>query len=253
EPDEDTPRLVYADWLDENDQEEQATFIRESITFARSGGRTGGQAPCPSQPQAWEWLKRLGLEHPSGHGFDPGFLQAVVFWSCDSFLNEAAAFVARLPVRDVGVSWEHGRKAGERAFVAMAAMPELARLHTLRLVDFTSQTPLAGWARLVQSPHLRGLKTLMAGSCGLTDDHAHALAGCENLTGLAELDLSGNYLSSAGALEVVTSPFLRKVTRLSLAENDFDVNSENPDPYMELHRAIQERFGNIEPLYKTFD
>src|SRR5262249_19139610 len=124
---------------------------------------------------------------------------------------------------------------------AIAALPDLARLHTLRLANYDSQVPLAGWRELIHSPHLRGLKMLTAGACRLTDDHALALAECENLSGLTALDLSDNVITSAGALAVVQSPFLRNVTRLSLAANDFDVNAENPGPYPELHMAVQER------------
>jgi uncharacterized protein (TIGR02996 family) len=36
EPEDDTPRLVYADWLDENGQPERASFIRFQIQFARA-------------------------------------------------------------------------------------------------------------------------------------------------------------------------------------------------------------------------
>ena len=36
EPDEDTPRLALADWLDENDEPEQAAFIRAQIELART-------------------------------------------------------------------------------------------------------------------------------------------------------------------------------------------------------------------------
>jgi uncharacterized protein (TIGR02996 family) len=33
-PDEDTPRLAYADWLDEHDQPERAEFIRVQVQLA---------------------------------------------------------------------------------------------------------------------------------------------------------------------------------------------------------------------------
>lgn len=36
QPDEDTPRLVYADWLEENDRPEQAAFVRAQIELART-------------------------------------------------------------------------------------------------------------------------------------------------------------------------------------------------------------------------
>jgi uncharacterized protein (TIGR02996 family) len=35
DPDEDTPRLVYADWLDEHDRHARAEFIRLQIDMAR--------------------------------------------------------------------------------------------------------------------------------------------------------------------------------------------------------------------------
>jgi len=38
EPDEDTPRLVFADWLDEHDQSERAAFMRAQIELARRCG-----------------------------------------------------------------------------------------------------------------------------------------------------------------------------------------------------------------------
>ncbi len=36
-PDDDTPRLVYADWLDDHGQPERAEFIRVQCELARLG------------------------------------------------------------------------------------------------------------------------------------------------------------------------------------------------------------------------
>jgi uncharacterized protein (TIGR02996 family) len=36
EPDDDTPRLVFADWCDENDEPDRAAFIRAQVEFART-------------------------------------------------------------------------------------------------------------------------------------------------------------------------------------------------------------------------
>jgi uncharacterized protein (TIGR02996 family) len=38
-PDDDAPRLVYADWLDEHGDPRQAEFIRVQIELARESGR----------------------------------------------------------------------------------------------------------------------------------------------------------------------------------------------------------------------
>jgi uncharacterized protein (TIGR02996 family) len=42
-PADDAPRLVYADWLEENGAEERAEFIRVQIAFAR--GQQEGRVP----------------------------------------------------------------------------------------------------------------------------------------------------------------------------------------------------------------
>src|SRR4051794_16123817 len=36
-PEEDTPRLMYADWLEENGQPERADFVRAQVELARAG------------------------------------------------------------------------------------------------------------------------------------------------------------------------------------------------------------------------
>lgn len=43
-PDEDTPRLMYADWLDENDQPERAEFIRLQIALVQPASETKGKS-----------------------------------------------------------------------------------------------------------------------------------------------------------------------------------------------------------------
>lgn len=48
EPKDDTPRLVYADWLEENDQPERAEFIRVQVESA-------GLEPCNTLAKATGW------------------------------------------------------------------------------------------------------------------------------------------------------------------------------------------------------
>ena len=40
-PDDDAPRLIYADWLEENGQPERGEFIRLQIKLATLPGRRG--------------------------------------------------------------------------------------------------------------------------------------------------------------------------------------------------------------------
>lgn len=56
QPAEDTPRLVYADWLEENGQPERAEFIRLQVNLA-SCGLTAGHSE-PLHPRIRELLTR---------------------------------------------------------------------------------------------------------------------------------------------------------------------------------------------------
>jgi uncharacterized protein (TIGR02996 family) len=46
-PDDDTPRLVYADWLDDHGWEDRADFIRDQIALSRTGGLMGKKPRIP--------------------------------------------------------------------------------------------------------------------------------------------------------------------------------------------------------------
>lgn len=54
EPDEDTHRLVYADWLEENDQPERAEFIRGQMEIAAIESQQGS-------PRFWDALRSTHL------------------------------------------------------------------------------------------------------------------------------------------------------------------------------------------------
>src|SRR5262245_13490092 len=68
DPDEDTPRLVYADWLQEHGDEEQAAFIRESIKLALMKPTTKSWLTLNNRlwnlgrDSGRKWLKPLGIE-----------------------------------------------------------------------------------------------------------------------------------------------------------------------------------------------
>lgn len=250
EPDDDTARLVYADWLGEHDDEEQAAFIRDSIAHARSGDQKPGKPPHPGWERGREWLTKLGLDHAEDHGYDRGFPRIVVYGSTNDFLDEAEALFARLPVRDLAIWWQYHGGLTEDALAAIADLPELTRLHTLRLANYDSEVPMAGWRELIHSPHLRGLRMLSAGACAFIDRHAEALAECPNLVGLSALDLSQNKIGVEGMLAVVQSPHLSGVRRLAFGENVrlHKMESDTPELYCQLGAALTERFGSDAPL-----
>jgi uncharacterized protein (TIGR02996 family) len=52
DPEDDTPRLVFADWLDEHDDPQRAEFIRVQVELARRPPRRwcGGRRPAKAEP-----------------------------------------------------------------------------------------------------------------------------------------------------------------------------------------------------------
>src|SRR6266508_240747 len=64
-PDDDTPRLVYADWLDEHDQPERAEFIRAQIRLNEI------HQTIPRQDEG-ELLLHYGLSRAAGFWHCPG-------------------------------------------------------------------------------------------------------------------------------------------------------------------------------------
>src|SRR5947208_2588940 len=70
-PDEDTPRLVYADWLDENEQAPRAEFIRLQIQLASDGrdSLTIARSRLPKPPKGTGRVGRRVSELLAAHGF----------------------------------------------------------------------------------------------------------------------------------------------------------------------------------------
>lgn len=66
-PDEDMPRLMYADWLQEHGQDERAEFIRVQIELARLGQFGGWECKvCGARPVPMAELEFGEVEHGKG-------------------------------------------------------------------------------------------------------------------------------------------------------------------------------------------
>jgi uncharacterized protein (TIGR02996 family) len=255
EPEDDTPRLVYADWLQENGEERQAVFIRESIDLARSDAHTDAaretlarRLEITAEANGRVWLAALGVTRCELQ-FDRGFAEWVGYLTPDAFFAERSVLFSRVPVRDLSVYGEPGEELDDRSINELAAAPELARLDTLRLSNCgESLITVESWERLIRSPHLTGLRSLSVTWAGLTDEYARALAGCPNLSGLEELGLGGNLLTAEGALAVVRSPYLARVARLGLAHNSIVEDRSRGSPYRALLTALVDRFDGVNAL-----
>jgi uncharacterized protein (TIGR02996 family) len=251
--DEDTPRLAFADWLDEHDQEDRAEFIRVQVQRARLSAWDPAQIRLRLREHELlnrhgeRWLAELpAIEGVNWEGFRRGIVAEVSFASFEAMRATALACRAVAPIEAVTVRWPRQREARE-------AVPPIAELRELSLtgrpdglneVAWLAESPQLStlrkltvrglWAealrRLTASPHLGGLRVLHLPGNNLGNAGISALVSAASLTALEELDLTGqggwdryaqNEIVRAQGLEALARwPGLATVRSLTLAGTD---------------------------------
>ncbi|AWM38925.1 TIGR02996 domain-containing protein [Gemmata obscuriglobus] len=210
--DEDTPRLAYADWLQEQGRDERAEFIRVQVERAQLPTWHPAQVRLALRERTLierygeEWLAELPvIEGARWEGFRRGIVAEVSFASFEAMRKNAHACRAAAPVEAVTVRWPRRREGGRTvnpiaelreltltgnpdydAFEWVAGSPQLATLRglTARSLWGASLGVLAG------SPHLANLKSLCLPSNNLGNEGIFGLAKAVTLSALEELDFS---------------------------------------------------------------
>lgn len=126
----DTPRLVFADWLEENDNPEWAEFIRLQVWLARQHEYHGDHEACvvafrrekelAKQLIVPLWEGEQPEDAPSlGVEYDRGFPHAIICTSAD-WMRWSANIIACNPIRQVTLTtepeWNCTRDKVEYAF-----------------------------------------------------------------------------------------------------------------------------------------
>jgi uncharacterized protein (TIGR02996 family) len=242
-PNDDGPRLVYADWLDEHGQPDRAEFVRVQCALDRLPDDD------PRRADVRERERRLQEAHENRWAaelaplvtqwaFRRGVIDSV---SVDAaqFLASGAAIFDLAPVRkvrflDVGEQLaalvqspllRHVRELdlsnntlGDQGPMVLARSPYLGRLDALDL-GFTDLGD-AGLKYLADSPALGGLRSLrLNDNPGLGPAGVRAVAESAHQGELADLDLSGNGLSDAVLRPLLDGPPGRRLARLVLQGN----------------------------------
>ncbi len=137
QPDEDTPRLVYADWLEENDRPEQAAFVRAQIELARTPPWEPFAVLCKWRRPDWltgkpfrESLPRVdgsGVEwHPEAFRRGLGWrlnVRSLIAWE-----QTGARVLAGAPIGEMHL-WGSNTLDQWRAFAASPLVPRLRTVH----------------------------------------------------------------------------------------------------------------------------
>jgi uncharacterized protein (TIGR02996 family) len=244
-PDDDAPRLVFADWLEERG-DPWGEFIRVHCALAHEESQTGQRHPELSARQAAllnehpEWVEPLhtlgiSLVSPSFH-FRRGFIEYLDIDAHLFLYRGTEVFRAAPLLRRVRL---------EKAAEHMRAWKTCSLLERLISLEFAGDDiDAAGAQALADSPHLIRLTRLSFGSeppsrhrgCNaIGDGGARALAAAPALAQLTGLDLSFNHIGDAGARALATSPRLAHLTWLDLGDNEITevgVQSLIDSPYL---------------------
>jgi uncharacterized protein (TIGR02996 family) len=219
-PDDDTPRLVYADWLEEHGDRTRAAraeFIRVQIALAGLDPDDERRPTLEARERQLrkkherQWLGPL-RQHLYDWQFRRGFLYHIAI-SAPALWNERAAVEEVVLVQSLHLRDVHDR----RVMALLAEWPFLSQLHALDLSDNLFAAGVT--AALVRSPHLSSLQTLCLNNNFLGVSEIHLLAELPELGGLTALELRHNNLTDAEADLLGSSPYLAGLRLLDLRGN----------------------------------
>jgi uncharacterized protein (TIGR02996 family) len=227
-PDDDLPRLIFADWLEEHagtwrdaarDFADRAEFIRLQCAMARNDEQELKHWPDPdgrrgellSKKNRAEWEQPLRALGAPFDLFRRGFPEAVTM-SASDFARHAGELFDIAPIRQLKLYSPDDSDAP-----VLAAFPHMRNLTMLDLGN--NNIGSAGISDLATSPHLKNLTTLNLGYNPIGDASARALAESPHMAKLTTLDLSNNHIGDDGALALAASPHLAKLTTLNLNGN----------------------------------
>ncbi|HTU17985.1 MAG TPA: TIGR02996 domain-containing protein [Gemmataceae bacterium] len=204
DPDDDAPRLIFADWLEEQGDVAsvaRAEFIRVQCALAVGEVSEQRRAELERRQQqilesyASEWarpIRRLIIDWEYHRGFidDVGMLAG-------TFLTHASRLFRHVPIRHLRL-WT-------RTYPESIPVVEIEPMNMAALAD---------------NEHLRRLRSLVLSDNYLQSRDVRALVVSEHLTHLRALDLSYNRIGDGGIRALAGSPLLSRLEHLNLRGND---------------------------------
>jgi uncharacterized protein (TIGR02996 family) len=229
-PDDDTARLVYADFLDEQGSESdsaRAALVRAQVELARPAQRGEATKRRELLALAKRLLKKHGTEwaapvfdalgtpndkyrrHLDYNEWDRGFLAHLTFENVAALRARGAAVAALTPLCEIGL-----RAYTDADVIALAAEPLLQGVSRVRLFGDARNNGFGdeAAAALAASPHLAGVREFDLTQNRLTTTGVRALAHSPHLTNLARLRLYGNAVNDETYAMLVASPLAARMT-----------------------------------------
>jgi uncharacterized protein (TIGR02996 family) len=205
DPDDDVPRLVIADWYEENGNPERAEFIRVQIKL---------EGMKPNDPR-YEYLitrqselykkhhllwsqiitsrwksNQFGIwswdpQKKFANGYRRGFITSLLLRNVDAFLRFAPELYQIIPLQFVMFG-----QNSPKDYLQLIESPFLARLRGLRL---TTGNSLEEWRRFCSSPNLSNLRILVCDPKGRFANESMKILACSpSLKGIEELQIDSD-------------------------------------------------------------
>lgn len=236
--DDDTPRLVFADWLQENGDEDHAEFIRLQCAQARGGVADGTCVNELLRANRKRWLRGLPkslIDNPSRCQFRRG-LPALVTMKANRFVADGnrvqqltaleeltleepspAAINSPALVGVPGLKLMHVTSAIVEALAASRAVASLRGISlTPRWGVRVSQRSLRA---LFANPKLKRLRRLETHTIEHGDIVAQAIVGARHITGLEQLTLWDATFCENGMAALANCPRMASLRVLRLPGN----------------------------------
>jgi uncharacterized protein (TIGR02996 family) len=247
-PDDDLPRLVYADWLDEHDESNRASFIRTQIERSRLPFDDPRQSELHQREKALldahaaAWREPFGENHRCT--FVRGFVESISV-ELDELLEHGTKYFRSAPLRGLYLTSSFGEGELAAAIHRLGRYTFLSRVEVLSLYDSPIGEEAA--AILFGSGLLSRLRRLYLGEDDATpamvdvlataalpaleelylwdfhqgelgDEGLARLAAAEAFARLTTLDLLHTGAGPAGAEAIATSGHLRRLRNLSFGQ-----------------------------------
>ncbi|OWK46705.1 TIGR02996 domain-containing protein [Fimbriiglobus ruber] len=216
-PDDDLPRLVFADYLEEAGDIARAEFIRVQCELARLPVDHPDRGVVADRERELLAAHKNEWKVPGLRGkqeFRRGFVE-VIKTTADWLLAAASQAFATTPVRELRVY-----NAGHDQIEALARLPGLERIEAL---DLSNGLGYGGaLVAFFATARLTALRRLVMRNNILWPNVLEQLAAAPATRGLESLDLSGNPIGDAGAAVLAGAPAFAGLTELIVRSDELD-------------------------------
>ena len=217
-PDDDAPRLLYADWLEERG-DPRGEFIRVQCALARMDEYDPRRWDLAARERELlaayqrEWTRPCWWSLDDC-GFRRGFLDWVTPDHSD-FLKHGAELLRLGPAVEVRL------KDGTEMLAEMLRRPFVQQLKRLAFIRGSVRPRLTATdvELLASSPALAGLTSLTFGASDIGPEGVRRLAQAQWLGGLRQLKLSGCEIGATGVEALAGCPALSRLECLGLSQN----------------------------------